>query len=122
MPFNDYFINWGTLPIVVMIRKLIFSCSDFHSGAKQDHVASPHFAQMMYFGLISAAATAPLHFSSTQFTYLLEPFWNKRMAGILQWLAALVAGFVSVHWFRSDSNTLLIPVLLPQKKKAKFDL
>ncbi|CAA7406325.1 unnamed protein product [Spirodela intermedia] len=84
-------------------------------GAKEDHVASPHFAQMMYFGLISAAATAPLHFNSTQFTYLLEPFWKKRTTGILQWLVALVVGFVSVHWF-----SIAHPYLLADNRHYTF--
>ncbi|OAY24834.1 dol-P-Glc:Glc(2)Man(9)GlcNAc(2)-PP-Dol alpha-1,2-glucosyltransferase isoform X2 [Manihot esculenta] len=67
-------------------------------GAKEAHVVSPHFAQLMYFSLVSALATAPVHFSLSNVANLFESFWKSRLS-FFQWLLALTAGFLSVHFF-----------------------
>uniref|UniRef100_A0A1D1Z5J7 Dol-P-Glc:Glc(2)Man(9)GlcNAc(2)-PP-Dol alpha-1,2-glucosyltransferase n=1 Tax=Anthurium amnicola TaxID=1678845 RepID=A0A1D1Z5J7_9ARAE len=84
-------------------------------GAKEDHVVSPHFAQIMYFGLVSAAATAPMHFSLSQFTCFLHAFWKKRSLHVLQWLTVLIAGFVTVHIF-----SIAHPYLLADNRHYTF--
>ncbi|WCJ27065.1 Dol-P-Glc:Glc(2)Man(9)GlcNAc(2)-PP-Dol alpha-1 2-glucosyltransferase [Euphorbia peplus] len=68
-------------------------------GAKEAHVVSPHFAQIMYFGVVSALATAPLHFSLGQGAYLSRSFWKNKPLSFCLVLAALTVGFLSVHFF-----------------------
>ncbi|XP_021635077.2 dol-P-Glc:Glc(2)Man(9)GlcNAc(2)-PP-Dol alpha-1,2-glucosyltransferase isoform X2 [Hevea brasiliensis] len=67
-------------------------------GAKEAHAVSPHFAQIMYFSLVSTLATAPLHFSLCHVANMFQSFWKNRL-GFFQWLVALTAGFLSVHFF-----------------------
>ncbi|KAL3585644.1 hypothetical protein D5086_012511 [Populus alba] len=69
-------------------------------GAKEAHAVSPHFAQLMYFSLVSSLALAPLHFSLDQAVHLFWSFWKKRPLGFCQWIVALTAGFLSVHSYR----------------------
>lgn len=66
-------------------------------GAKEAHAVSPHFAQLMYFSLVSSLALAPLHFSWDQAVHLFWSFWKKRPLGFCQWIVALTACFLSVH-------------------------
>ncbi|KAJ6699601.1 ALPHA-12-GLUCOSYLTRANSFERASE ALG10 [Salix purpurea] len=66
-------------------------------GAKEAHAVSPHFAQLMYFSLVSSLALAPLHFSLDQAVHLFRSFWKKRALGFCQWIVALAAGFISVQ-------------------------
>lgn len=97
-----------------MKSKLLFSFSPFFTvlvafvafvrwngsvvlGAKEAHAVSPHFAQLMYFSLVSSLALAPLHFSWDQAVHLFWSFWKKRPLGFCQWIVALTAGFLSVH-------------------------
>jgi alpha-1,2-glucosyltransferase len=70
------------------------------TGAKEAHAVSPHFAQLMYFSLVSSLALAPLHFSLDQAVHLFCSFWKKRPLGFCQWIVALTAGFLSVHSYR----------------------
>ena len=77
------------------------------AGAKEDHVVSPHFAQIMYFSLVSALFTAPLHFSVGQLRNLLQELRQNRPLSLLLTLVALVAGLASVHFFRFS---FLIPL------------
>lgn len=97
-----------------MKSKLLFSFSPFFTvlvafvafvrwngsvvlGAKEAHAVSPHFAQLMYFSLVSSLALAPLHFSWDQAVHLFWSFWKKRPLGFCQWIVALTACFLSVH-------------------------
>eukprot|EP00258_Populus_trichocarpa_P042520 XP_024458539.1 dol-P-Glc:Glc(2)Man(9)GlcNAc(2)-PP-Dol alpha-1,2-glucosyltransferase isoform X2 [Populus trichocarpa] len=79
-----------------MTSTLTYSTSH-SSGAKEAHAVSPHFAQLMYFSLVSSLALAPLHFSLDQAVHLFWSFWKKRPLGFCQWIVALTAGFLSVH-------------------------
>ncbi|TXG58608.1 hypothetical protein EZV62_016437 [Acer yangbiense] len=47
-------------------------------GAKEAHAVSPHFAQIMYFSLVSALFTAPVLFSLGQVATLFRSFWKNR--------------------------------------------
>lgn len=98
------------------------------AGAKDAHKVSPHFAQLLYFGLVSAVFMAPVHFSLGQATALAQSFWKKKLLSFVQWIITLTIGFLSVHFFRyvlpmlaqifvqvycketlSDSSILLFP-------------
>ena len=82
------------------------------AGAKEAHVVSPHFAQIMYFSLVSALFTAPLHFSVEQVRNLLQELRRNWPLSLLLTLVALVAGFASVHFFRFS---FLTPLKTPLK-------
>ncbi|KAK1320544.1 hypothetical protein QJS10_CPA03g01613 [Acorus calamus] len=84
-------------------------------GAKEAHTASTHFAQMMYFSLVSAAAMAPL--SLCQFAHIWQYFWQNKLSGVLQGLVALIAGFISVHFF-----SIAHPYLLADNRHYPFYL
>ncbi|KAG5402702.1 hypothetical protein IGI04_008821 [Brassica rapa subsp. trilocularis] len=86
-------------------------------GAKEDHVVSPHFAQIMYFSLVSALFTAPLHFSVGQLRNLLQELRQNRPLSLLLTLVALVAGLASVHYF-----SLAHPYLLADNRHYPFYL
>ena len=72
------------------------------SGAKEAHAVSPHFAQILYFGLFSPLAMSPLYFSLDQTINFFNSFWKSRPRSFFQALFGLIAGFISVHFFRSN--------------------
>jgi hypothetical protein len=78
-------------------------CPDM-AGAKEAHTVSPHFAQIMYFGLVSALAVAPLHCSIGQGVDLFRSFWKRRPISFFQVFITVIAGFFSVHFFRSENR------------------
>ncbi|CAH8379476.1 unnamed protein product [Eruca vesicaria subsp. sativa] len=86
-------------------------------GAKEAHVVSPHFAQIMYFSLVSALFTAPLHFSVDQLRNLLQELRRNWPLSLLLTLVALIAGFASVHFF-----SLAHPYLLADNRHYPFYL
>ncbi|KAJ9168815.1 hypothetical protein P3X46_020299 [Hevea brasiliensis] len=47
-------------------------------GAKEAHACSPHFAQIMYFSVVSTLATAPLHFFLSHVANVFHSFWKNR--------------------------------------------
>lgn len=71
-------------------------------GAKEAHAVSPHFAQLMYFSLVSVLFTAPVHLSLSQAAVLFQPFCKYKLLSFVQWFIAFTAGFLSVHFFRLD--------------------
>lgn len=80
--------------VFLLIHELKFT------GAKEAHVVSPHFAQIMYFSLVSALFTAPLHFSVDQLRNQFQKLHRNWPLSLLLTLVALIAGFASVHFFR----------------------
>ncbi|CAE6085553.1 unnamed protein product [Arabidopsis arenosa] len=86
-------------------------------GAKEAHVVSLHFAQIMYFSLVSALFTAPLHFSVNQLRNQFQKLHRNWPLSLLLSLVALVAGFVSVHFF-----SLAHPYLLADNRHYPFYL
>ncbi|CAH8269793.1 unnamed protein product [Arabidopsis lyrata] len=86
-------------------------------GAKEAHVVSLHFAQIMYFSLVSALFTAPLHFSVNQLRNQFQKLHRNWPLSLLLTLVALVAGFVSVHFF-----SLAHPYLLADNRHYPFYL
>lgn len=86
-------------------------------GAKEAHVVSLHFAQIMYFSLVSALFTAPLHFSVNQLRSQFHQLHRNWPLSLILTLVALVAGFVSVHLF-----SLAHPYLLADNRHYTFYL
>ncbi|KAA8516433.1 hypothetical protein F0562_016726 [Nyssa sinensis] len=86
-------------------------------GAKEAHGVSPHFAQIMYFSLVSALFMTPLHFTSSQVAVLVRSFWKNRPLSVFQWSLALIAGFLSVHFF-----SIAHPYLLADNRHYPFYL
>jgi len=67
-----------------------------YAGAKEAHVVSPHFAQFLYFGLVSAAALLPWHFTPNQVLDLFHLSGKSSLAVLM----GLGLSFVAVHFFR----------------------
>ncbi|XP_052177047.1 dol-P-Glc:Glc(2)Man(9)GlcNAc(2)-PP-Dol alpha-1,2-glucosyltransferase isoform X1 [Diospyros lotus] len=86
-------------------------------GAKDAHAVTPHFAQIMYFSLVSALFMAPFHISVHQVAALLQSFWKDRLLSFFQLSAALIAGFLSVHFF-----SIAHPYLLADNRHYPFYL
>ncbi|KAL1210895.1 Dol-P-Glc:Glc(2)Man(9)GlcNAc(2)-PP-Dol alpha-1,2-glucosyltransferase [Cardamine amara subsp. amara] len=86
-------------------------------GAKEDHVVSPHFAQIMYFSLVSALFSAPLHFSADQLRNQFQKLHRNWPLSLLLTLVALITGFASVHFF-----SLAHPYLLADNRHYPFYL
>ncbi|KAF8048458.1 hypothetical protein N665_2507s0007 [Sinapis alba] len=105
--------------IVVMVAFGIFIIwnGGIVLGAKEDHVVSPHFAQIMYFSLVSAIFTAPLHLSVAQPKNMLQELRQNWPLSLLLTLVALTAGFASVHFF-----SLAHPYLLADNRHYPFYL
>ncbi|XP_062227417.1 dol-P-Glc:Glc(2)Man(9)GlcNAc(2)-PP-Dol alpha-1,2-glucosyltransferase-like [Phragmites australis] len=76
-----------------------FSLALSDAGAKEAHVVSPHFAQFLYFGLVSAAALLPWHFTLSQVLDLFRWFRKKKTCSSLAVLMALGLSFIAVHFF-----------------------
>lgn len=55
----------------------------------------------MYFGLVSVLAAAPVHFTMGRHADLLKYFWKNKPLSFTLCFAAIIAGFISVHFFRS---------------------
>ena len=75
-----------------------FAWSD--AGAKEAHVVSPHFAQLLYFGLVSATALLPWHFTPGRVSDLFHWCRKNKTFSSLAMLIALGLSFVAVHLFR----------------------
>ncbi|KAJ8443218.1 hypothetical protein Cgig2_017211 [Carnegiea gigantea] len=69
-------------------------------GAKEAHAVSPHFAQILYFAVVSAMFTAPFHFTLGRAVSLLRSFWKNRPISFAFVFGAFAAGLLSVHFFR----------------------
>ncbi|XP_058761135.1 dol-P-Glc:Glc(2)Man(9)GlcNAc(2)-PP-Dol alpha-1,2-glucosyltransferase [Vicia villosa] len=86
-------------------------------GAKEAHAVSPHFAQMLYFGLVSVLAQAPMHFTFTHAVDMFQSFWRSRPLSYIQMFLALIAGILSVHFF-----SVAHPYLLADNRHYPFYL
>ncbi|XWS55667.1 hypothetical protein CRYUN_Cryun09bG0020700 [Craigia yunnanensis] len=86
-------------------------------GAKEAHAVSPHFAQIMYFSLVSALFAAPLYFTGGHALDLFQSFWKNRLLGFSLGLLALIVGLLSVHFF-----SIAHPYLLADNRHYTFYL
>ncbi|XP_010490692.1 PREDICTED: dol-P-Glc:Glc(2)Man(9)GlcNAc(2)-PP-Dol alpha-1,2-glucosyltransferase-like [Camelina sativa] len=103
--------------VVVLFGIFILWNGGIVLGAKEAHVVSLHFAQIMYFSLVSALFTAPLHFSVVQLRNLFQKLHRNWPLSLLLSLVALIAGFSSVHFF-----SLAHPYLLADNRHYPFYL
>ncbi|XWS67060.1 hypothetical protein CRYUN_Cryun05aG0254200 [Craigia yunnanensis] len=86
-------------------------------GAKEAHAVSPHYAQIMYFSLVSALFAAPLHFTRGHALDLFQSFWKNRLLGFSLGFLALIAGLLSIHFF-----SIAHPYLLADNRHYTFYL
>lgn len=86
-------------------------------GAKDAHAASPHFAQFLYYGMVSSLFTFPVHFSLGQAATLFQQLLKNKLLGFLQWFMALAFGFFSVQFF-----SIAHPYLLADNRHYPFYL
>ncbi|XVF08088.1 hypothetical protein REPUB_Repub06bG0195800 [Reevesia pubescens] len=86
-------------------------------GAKEAHAVSPHFAQIMYFSLVSALFAAPLHFTIGHTLDLFQSFWKNKLLGFFLGFSALIASLLSVHFF-----SIAHPYLLADNRHYTFYL
>ncbi|XP_009772797.1 dol-P-Glc:Glc(2)Man(9)GlcNAc(2)-PP-Dol alpha-1,2-glucosyltransferase isoform X1 [Nicotiana tabacum] len=87
---------------IVMVAFITFVCwnGSIVLGAKEAHTVSPHFAQLMYFSLVSALFMTPVHFTIRQAAMLAQSFWKKnKLVNFFELCTALIVGFFSVHFF-----------------------
>ncbi|RZB52533.1 Dol-P-Glc:Glc(2)Man(9)GlcNAc(2)-PP-Dol alpha-1,2-glucosyltransferase isoform D [Glycine soja] len=87
------------------------------AGAKEAHAVTPHFAQMLYFSLVSVLAQAPMHFTITKAVDLFQMFRKSRALLFFQMFLALVVGLLSVHFF-----SVAHPYLLADNRHYPFYL
>lgn len=69
----------------------------------------------MYFGLFSVLAMAPMYCSFSQAADLFQSFWKNKTLGFFQISLALVAGFISIHFFRLGLFNIVSSMLLEEK-------
>ncbi|KAL4198932.1 hypothetical protein AMTRI_Chr03g48560 [Amborella trichopoda] len=105
-PFLVLFAAFGTF--VVWNGSLVV-------GAKEAHTASFHLVQLPYFGLVSAAAMAPVHFNLGQAVILYRAFQKDKFYYLVLGSLALAAGFLSVHFF-----SIAHPYLLADNRHYTF--
>ncbi|KAG8376893.1 hypothetical protein BUALT_Bualt09G0111400 [Buddleja alternifolia] len=86
-------------------------------GAKDAHAVSPHFAQLLYYGMVSALFMAPVHFSLDQAALLFRQFSKNKLLNIFQWFLALTVGLLSVQFF-----SIAHPYLLADNRHYPFYL
>ncbi|XP_076957610.1 dol-P-Glc:Glc(2)Man(9)GlcNAc(2)-PP-Dol alpha-1,2-glucosyltransferase-like [Bidens hawaiensis] len=86
-------------------------------GAKEAHTVSPHFVQLLYYGLVSCGFMAPLHFSKSQFASLTRSFVKNKPISILLWVSATIISFLFVHYF-----SIAHPYLLADNRHYPFYL
>ncbi|TVU15336.1 hypothetical protein EJB05_38852 [Eragrostis curvula] len=84
-------------------------------GAKEAHVVSPHFAQFLYFGLVSAAALLPWHFTPSRALDLVRWFGKSKTCSSLAVSMALGLSIIAVHFF-----SIAHPYLLADNRHYTF--
>ncbi|XP_019462271.1 PREDICTED: dol-P-Glc:Glc(2)Man(9)GlcNAc(2)-PP-Dol alpha-1,2-glucosyltransferase isoform X1 [Lupinus angustifolius] len=105
--------------LVVLVAFLLFVWwnGSVVLGAKEAHAVAPHFAQILYFSLVSVLALAPMHFTITQARELFQVFCKSWPLLIFQVSVALIAGVLSVHLF-----SIAHPYLLADNRHYPFYL
>uniref|UniRef100_A0A7C9ECE6 Dol-P-Glc:Glc(2)Man(9)GlcNAc(2)-PP-Dol alpha-1,2-glucosyltransferase n=1 Tax=Opuntia streptacantha TaxID=393608 RepID=A0A7C9ECE6_OPUST len=93
--------------LVVLAAFVAFVCwnGSIVLGAKEAHAVSPHFAQILYFAIVSAMFSAPFHFTLDRAISLLQSFWKHRPSSFALLFGASAASLLSVHFFRSANKT-----------------
>ncbi|PIN11975.1 Alpha-1,2 glucosyltransferase/transcriptional activator [Handroanthus impetiginosus] len=86
-------------------------------GAKDAHAVSPHFAQLLYYGMVSALFMVPVYFSFGQAAHLFQKFCKNKLLHFFLWFLALTIGFLSVQFF-----SIAHPYLLADNRHYPFYL
>ncbi|KAK3031721.1 hypothetical protein RJ639_035307, partial [Escallonia herrerae] len=86
-------------------------------GAKEAHAVSPHFAQVLYYSLVSTLFMVPVHFTPSRAASLIHSFQKNMPLSLFQWFTAFTAGFLSVHFF-----SVAHPYLLSDNRHYPFYL
>ncbi|KAL0338315.1 UNVERIFIED_CONTAM: actin [Sesamum angustifolium] len=76
-----------------------------------------HFAQLLYFAVVSAVFMLPVHFSLGQVAVLFQQFRKNKLLNFFQWLMALTVSFLSVQFF-----SIAHPYLLADNRHYTFYL
>lgn len=97
---NNCFLFVFSLVIFWRPKTLFLKYPTDTAGAKEAHTVTPHFAQMLYFSLVSVLAQAPMHFTINQAVDLFHMFRKSRPLLFFQMFLVLVVGILSVHFFR----------------------
>ncbi|XP_061369279.1 dol-P-Glc:Glc(2)Man(9)GlcNAc(2)-PP-Dol alpha-1,2-glucosyltransferase-like isoform X2 [Gastrolobium bilobum] len=105
------------LMVVVAFLSFVYWNGSVVLGAKEAHAVTPHFAQILYFSLVSLLAQAPMHFTITQAVDLFELFWKRRPLRFFQIFLASIVGLLSVHFF-----SVAHPYLLADNRHYPFYL
>ncbi|KAK1403577.1 hypothetical protein POM88_003182 [Heracleum sosnowskyi] len=121
---TSWYIKWRLLllfsPYVMLLVAFfgfVYWNGSIVLGAKEAHAVSPHFAQLMYFGLISALFMVPVHFTSSQTAVLFQSLRKSRVMGVVLWFMGLTTAFLSVHYF-----SIAHPYLLADNRHYTFYL
>lgn len=102
---------------LVLVAFVAFVCwnGSIVLGAKEAHAVSPHFAQLMYFSLVSALFMAPFQFTLPYAAVMVQSFRKSRLLSFFQWFMALAVSFLSVHFF-----SVAHPYLLADNRHYTF--
>lgn len=121
---KSWHLKWELLAsfspfFMVFVAFVAFVCwnGSIVLGAKDAHAVSPHFAQLMYYSLVSAVFTFPVHFTLIQAAVLFGSFRQSRLLTFFQWFTALTAAFLSVHFF-----SIAHPYLIADNRHYPFYL
>ncbi|XP_020585485.1 dol-P-Glc:Glc(2)Man(9)GlcNAc(2)-PP-Dol alpha-1,2-glucosyltransferase isoform X2 [Phalaenopsis equestris] len=105
------------LLVLVAFGALVVFNGGIVLGAKEAHVVSLHFAQLMYFGLAAAAALAPVHFTLGQASTLWQSLRRHKIGNSFGLLASLFLCMIFVHFF-----SIAHPYLLADNRHYTFYL
>ncbi|KAI8556624.1 hypothetical protein RHMOL_Rhmol05G0268600 [Rhododendron molle] len=102
---------------LVLVAFVAFVCwnGSIVLGAKEAHAVSPHFAQLMYFSLVSTLFVAPFQFTLPYAPVVVQSFRKSRLPSCFQWFIGLTVGFLSVHFF-----SVAHPYLLADNRHYTF--
>ncbi|KAL2554647.1 DIE2/ALG10 family [Forsythia ovata] len=121
---KSWHLKWELLAsfspfFMVFVAFVAFVCwnGSIVLGAKDAHAVSPHFAQLMYYSLVSALFTFPVHFTLSQVAFRLRSFRENRLLTLFQWFIALNAAFLSVQFF-----SIAHPYLIADNRHYPFYL
>ncbi|XP_017247190.1 dol-P-Glc:Glc(2)Man(9)GlcNAc(2)-PP-Dol alpha-1,2-glucosyltransferase isoform X1 [Daucus carota subsp. sativus] len=119
---TSWYIKWRLLllfsPYVMLLVAFVgfvYWNGSIVLGAKEGHAVSPHFAQLMYFGLLSALLMVPVHFTLSQTAVLYQSLRKLRVLGIVLCLTGFTTAFLSVNFF-----SIAHPYLLADNRHYTF--
>ncbi|KAK4486735.1 hypothetical protein RD792_006694 [Penstemon davidsonii] len=84
-------------------------------GAKDAHTVSLHFAQLLYYSMVSGFFMFPVHFSLRQAALFFQQFRKNKRLTTFNWFMALAVGFLSVKYF-----SIAHPYLLADNRHYPF--